>query len=98
MILSYAAVLLLFCAFTVTFVLQTVYNMVCDNLIQTSSQAMTRWSSELSNVMDFGRSHILNLAMDENLQRVLRAHSTAPLKPDGARHPVLSPEQSSELS
>lgn len=98
MILSYAAVLLLFCVFTFTFVLQTVYNMVRDNLVETSSQAMTRWNSELSNIMDFGRSHILNLATNEDLQRVLRIRCATPTRDNQTQFSDFSSDQSAELT
>ena len=76
MILSYAAVLLLFAGLTFVFVLRTVYGMVRDNLVEVSSQTMTRWSGDLSSVMDYGRTYILNLTTNEEIQNILRQQST----------------------
>lgn len=82
MLLSYIAILLAFCAVTFVFVLRTVYSMVQDNLIETSSQAIQRWSTELSDAMSFARSHMLNLAANQHLQDLLAAYGTGTAQGD----------------
>lgn len=82
MLLSYFSILLAFCAVTFVFVLRTVYSMVRDNLIETSSQTMQRWSTELSDAMGFARSHILNLASSQHLQELLAAYGTGTAQGD----------------
>lgn len=82
MLLSYFSILLAFCAVTFVFVLRTVYSMVRDNLIETSSQTMQRWSTELSDAMGFARSHILNLASSQHLQELLAAYGTGAAQGD----------------
>ena len=82
MLLSYFSILLAFCAVTFVFVLRTVYSMVRDNLIETSSQTMQRWSTELSDAMGFARSHMLNLASSQHLQELLAAYGTGAAQGD----------------
>lgn len=82
MLLSYFSILLAFCAVIFVFVLRTVYSMVRDNLIETSSQTMQRWSTELSDAMGFARSHILNLASSQHLQELLAAYGTGAAQGD----------------
>lgn len=82
MLLSYFSILLAFCAVIFVFVLRTVYSMVRDNLIETSSQTMQRWSTELSDAMGFARSHILNLASSQHLQELLAAYGTGTAQGD----------------
>lgn len=82
MLLSYFSILLAFCAVTFVFVLRTVYSMVRDNLIETSSQTMQRWSTELSDAMGFARSHMLNLASSQHLQELLAAYGTGTAQGD----------------
>lgn len=84
MLLSYSTILLAFCAVTFVFVLRTVYSMVQTNLIETSSQTMQRWSTELSNAMDFARSHMLNLASNQHLQELLITYGVDADSPEGA--------------
>lgn len=82
MLLSYFSILLAFCAVIFVFVLRTVYSMVQGNLIETSSQIMQRWSTELSDAMGFARSHILNLASSQHLQELLAAYGTGTAQGD----------------
>lgn len=82
MLLSYFSILLAFCAVIFVFVLRTVYSMVQGNLIETSSQIMQRWSTELSDAMGFARSHILNLASSQHLQELLAAYGTGAAQGD----------------
>lgn len=82
MLLSYIAILLAFCAVIFVFVLRTVYSMVRDNLIETSSQAMQRWSTELSDAMSFARSHMLNLAANQHLQELLATYNSGTAQGD----------------
>lgn len=84
MLLSYSTILLAFCVVTFVFVLRTVYSMVQTNLIETSSQTMQRWSTELSNAMDFARSHMLNLASNQHLQELLITYGTGIHSAEGA--------------
>lgn len=84
MLLSYITILLAFCAVTFVFVLRTVYSMVQTNLIETSSQTMQRWSTELSNAMAFARSHMLNLASNQHLQELLITYGVDADSPEGA--------------
>lgn len=84
MLLSYITILLAFCAVTFVFVLRTVYSMVQTNLIETSSQTMQRWSTELSNAMAFARSHMLNLAPNQHLQELLITYGVDADSPEGA--------------
>ena len=84
MLLSYITILLAFCAVTFVFVLRTVYSMVQTNLIETSSQTMQRWSTELSNAMAFARSHMLNLASNQHLQELLITYGVNADSPEGA--------------
>ena len=84
MLLSYSTILLAFCAVTFVFVLRTVYSMVQTNLIETSSQTMQRWSTELSNAMAFARSHMLNLASNQHLQELLITYGVDADSPEGA--------------
>lgn len=84
MLLSYSTILLAFCAVTFVFVLRTVYSMVQTNLIETSSQTMQRWSTELSNAMAFARSHMLNLASNQHLQELLITYGVNADSPEGA--------------
>ena len=72
MILWYSCILLAFCATMFFFVLRTVYSMVRDNLIETSSQSITRWTSVLTDTMEFARYYVLNLATSDALQQILR--------------------------
>lgn len=82
MLLSYFSILLAFCAVIFVFVLRTVYSMVQGNLIETSSQIMQRWSTELSDAMGFAHSHILNLASSQHLQELLAAYGTGAAQGD----------------
>lgn len=82
MLLSYFSILLAFCAVIFVFVLRTVYSMVQGNLIETSSQIMQRWSTELSDAMGFACSHILNLASSQHLQELLAAYGTGTAQGD----------------
>ena len=84
MLLSYITILLAFCAVTFVFVLRTVYSMVQTNLIETSSQTMQRWSTELSHAMAFARSHMLNLASNQHLQDLLITYGVDADSPEGA--------------
>ena len=72
LIASYISILLLFSLFTYLFVLPTIYRMVRDNVIETSGQTMNRWSTDLTSVMDFGKTYILNLSTNDNFQNALR--------------------------
>ncbi len=78
MILSHILVLLLFAACTYFFVLQTVYHMVQNNILQETRETMNRWTSDLSSVMGYGRSYILNLAANEDIQDALRSRCRMP--------------------
>lgn len=82
MLLSYFSILLAFCAVIFVFVLRTVYSMVQGNLIETSSQIMQRWSTELSDAMGFAHSHVLNLASSQHLQELLAAYGTGAAQGD----------------
>lgn len=82
MLLSYFSILLAFCAVIFVFVLRTVYSMVQGNLIETSSQIMQRWSTELSDAMGFAHSHILNLASSQHFQELLAAYGTGAAQGD----------------
>lgn len=77
LIASYISILLLFSLFIYIFVLPTIYRMVRDNVIETSDQAVNRWGMELSSVMDFGRTYILNISTNDNIQDALRQLSAA---------------------
>lgn len=78
MLLSYFSILLAFCAVIFVFVLRTVYSMVQGNLIETSSQIMQRWSTELSDAMGFAHSHILNLPPASICRNCWRPTAPAP--------------------
>lgn len=72
LIASYISMLVLFSLFTYIFVLPVIYKMVRNNLIETSGQTMNRWCMELSSVMNFGRTYILNISTNKNIQDALR--------------------------
>lgn len=72
LILNHLAVLLVFLIFTYTFVLRTVYRMTCDNLVAVSDQIITSWSKELSHVLEFGPTYILQICINEQVQDTLR--------------------------
>lgn len=74
LILSHIAVLLVFTIFTYTFVLRTVYNMICSNLVTVSSQTMTSRCNEINAVLSFGPTYILQLCINEQVQDTLRMH------------------------
>ena len=78
MLLSYFSILLAFCAVIFVFVLRTVYSMVQGNLIETSSQIMQRWSTELSDAMGFAHSHVLNLASSQHFRNCWPPTAPAP--------------------
>ena len=82
LIASYISILLLFSLFTYIFVLPTIYNMVRDNVTETSDQAMNRWCTELSSIMDFGKTYILNISTNDNIQDVLRDLSNSSFASD----------------
>ncbi len=88
MLLSFIAILLSFCVITFFVVLDTVYQMVRDNVIETVELAMRRWSGELTDTIDFSRNYILNIAINENLQELLR---------NGPQYAVASDQSSTNL-
>lgn len=81
LIASYISILFLFSLFTYIFVLPTIYRMVRDNVIDTSGQTMNRWCTELSSVMDFGRTYILNISTNDSIQDALRELSDTTYSP-----------------
>ena len=85
---NHLVILLIFASFTYTFVLKTIYNMICDNLITVSEQTIDFWSDDLSSLMDFGSAYILQLCTNEQIQDSLRSHANA----DTAAAPTLSAE------
>lgn len=70
--LSYVAIIVMLVTITLVSVFTMVRHMVTDNLVSSADQAMTRWSSELSSVMDYGKSYILNLSINDQFQTMLR--------------------------
>ncbi len=74
LILSYLAVLLSFSIFTYTFVLRTVYNMTCNNLITVSGQTISSAARELNSALAFAPNYILQLCINEQIQDTLRKH------------------------
>ena len=75
LILNHLAVLLVFLIVTYTFVLRTVYDMVCQNLISVSEQTITAMTSELSSVLSYGSAYILQLSINPQIQEALRSHA-----------------------
>lgn len=73
LIFNHLAVLLVFFIFTYTFVLRTVYDMVCRNLISVSEQTISAMSSELSSVLEYGNAYILQLSINPQIQEALRS-------------------------
>lgn len=75
LILNHLLVLLVFTAFTYTFVLKTVYKMVCDNLITVSEQTVNSYVEDLNSIMGFGPAYILQLCTDSQVQHALRSQA-----------------------
>ncbi|WP_367565351.1 sensor histidine kinase [Lacrimispora sp.] len=71
--LSYIAIIVMLVSITLVSVFSMVRNMVTENLVNSADQAMTRWSSELSSVVNYGRSYILNLSISDQFQNMLRS-------------------------
>lgn len=82
LIASYISMLVLFSLFTYIFVLPVIYQMVRNNLIETSGQTMNRWCTELSSVMNFGRTYILNISTNKHMQEALRTLAESGYEPE----------------
>ncbi len=72
LIFNHIIVLLVFVALIFAFVLNTVYNIICSNLILVSGQAMTTKRDSLESILNFANSNILQISTSEIVQERLR--------------------------
>lgn len=72
LILTYLIIILLMAALFLAPITGMIRGMVAENIRQVSEQIVTQAGNELGSVLEFGKSYLLDLAIDREVQALLR--------------------------